>query len=141
MWLLGSSDYSAKLAAVLGLPYVFANHFSGQGLERALELYRSEYPPTEAHPTPETFLTVNASVAPTPRKPRPDRSQLRSMARLRTNRPTRPLETVEEAESAPADSIGEQIIAAMEHRWIISDAAGAETRCGGSPIGTVSTRS
>ena len=39
----------------------------------------------------------------------------------------RPLETVEEAESAPADSIGDEIIRAMEQRWIISDAAGATT--------------
>ncbi|CAI7677616.1 unnamed protein product, partial [Penicillium discolor] len=47
VWLLGSSDYSAQLAASLGLPYVFANHFSGQGLERALDLYRTNYRPSE----------------------------------------------------------------------------------------------
>ena len=128
LWLLGSSDYSAKLAASLGLPYVFANHFSGDGLERALELYRTEYTPSEAHPAPETFLTVNASVAPTIEEARARAlPQLRSMARLRTNRPMRPLETVEEAQSAPVDSIGDEIIAAMEHRWIISDAAGGAT--------------
>ena len=50
LWLLGSSDYSAKLAAGLGLPYVFANHFSGEGLERALELYRTEYQPERGAP-------------------------------------------------------------------------------------------
>ena len=48
VWLLGSSDYSAQLAASLGLPYVFANHFSGEGLERALELYRTQFRPSEA---------------------------------------------------------------------------------------------
>jgi len=128
LWLLGSSDYSAKLAASLGLPYVFANHFSGDGLERALELYRTEYTPSEAHPAPETFLTVNASVAPTVEEARARAlPQLRSMARLRTNRPMRPLETVEEAQAAPIDSIGDEVIAAMEQRWIISDAAGAAT--------------
>lgn len=128
LWLLGSSDYSAKLAASLGLPYVFANHFSGDGLERALELYRTEYTPSEAHPAPETFLTVNASVAPTVDEAR-ERAlpQLRSMARLRTNRPMRALETVEEAQSAPVDSIADEVIRAMEQRWIISDAAGAAT--------------
>ena len=126
LWLLGSSDYSAKLAAELGLPYVFANHFSGEGLERALELYRTEYRPSEAHPSPETFLTVNASVAPTVEEARARAlPQLRSMARLRTNRPMRPLETIEEAASAPADSIGDELIAAMRQRWIIADAAGA----------------
>ena len=50
MWLLGSSDYSAQLAAALGLPYVFANHFSGEGLERALDLYRGEYQPERGEP-------------------------------------------------------------------------------------------
>ncbi|MBM7832970.1 luciferase family oxidoreductase group 1 [Agromyces cerinus] len=122
VWLLGSSDYSAKLAASLGLPYVFANHFSGEGLERALELYRTEFQPSEAHPVPETFLTVNASVAPTPEEARARAlPQMHSMARLRTNRPMRPLETVEEALAAPADSVGDELIAAMEQRWIIGD--------------------
>ena len=126
LWLLGSSDYSAKLAASLGLPYVFANHFSGEGLERALELYRTEYRPSEGHPAPETFLTVNASVAPTVEEARARAlPQLHSMARLRTNRPMRPLETVEEAAAAPLDSIGDELIAGMEKRWIIADAAGA----------------
>ncbi len=126
LWLLGSSDYSAKLAASLGLPYVFANHFSGEGLERALELYRTEYRPSEAHPEPETFLTVNASVAPTVDEARARAlPQLHSMARLRTNRPMRPLETVEEALAAPADSIADELIAGMERRWIIADPAGA----------------
>lgn len=126
LWLLGSSDYSAKLAAELGLPYVFANHFSGEGLERALELYRTGYRPSERHPTPETFLTVNASVAPTVEEARARAlPQLRSMARLRTNRPMRPLETVEEAQSAPADSMADELISGMERRWIIADAEGA----------------
>ncbi|WP_448811315.1 LLM class flavin-dependent oxidoreductase [Agromyces bauzanensis] len=128
LWLLGSSDYSAKLAAELGLPYVFANHFSGEGLERALELYRTGYRPSAAHPEPETFLTVNASVAPTVEEAHARAlPQLRSMARLRTNRPMRPLETVEEAQAAPADTIADELIAGMQRRWIISDAAGAAT--------------
>lgn len=126
LWLLGSSDYSAKLAAQLGLPYVFANHFSGEGLERALELYRTEYQPSERHPAPTIFLTVNASVAPTAEEARARAlPQLRSMARLRTNQPMRPLETVEEAASAPLDSMVAELIRGMERRWIIGDAATA----------------
>ncbi|GGR12896.1 LLM class flavin-dependent oxidoreductase [Agromyces mediolanus] len=131
LWLLGSSDYSAKLAAELGLPYVFANHFSGEGLERALELYRSGYRPSEAHPEPVTFLTANVVVAPTAEEAA-ERAlpQLRAMARLRLNRPMRPLETVDQALAAPRDSDAEQLIDAMRHRWIIgdADAAAAELR-------------
>ncbi|MRG59413.1 MsnO8 family LLM class oxidoreductase [Agromyces sp. CFH 90414] len=126
VWLLGSSDYSAKLAAQLGLPYVFAYHFAGDGLERALELYRTEYQPSEAHPAPRTLLPVNASVAPTAEEAS-ERAlpQLRSMARLRTNRPMRALETIEESLAAPHDSTGEEVIAGMRRRWIIGDAPGA----------------
>ena len=40
----GSSDYSARLAAEKGMPYVFAHHFSGSGTAEALELYRSRLP-------------------------------------------------------------------------------------------------
>ena len=47
IWLLGSSDYTASLAAALGLPYVFASHFfAGHGTERALDLYRSQFRPS-----------------------------------------------------------------------------------------------
>ena len=64
VWLLGSSDYSAQLAAHIGLPYVFANHFSGDGLERALEIYRKGFQPSEWLAEPATFLTINAVAAP-----------------------------------------------------------------------------
>ena len=46
IWLLGSSDYSARLAAEKGMPYVFAHHFSGEGTAEALELYRSRFVPS-----------------------------------------------------------------------------------------------
>ena len=48
VWLLGSSDYSARLAAEKGLPYVFAHHFSGKGTAEALELYRAGFRPSRA---------------------------------------------------------------------------------------------
>ncbi|WP_353814765.1 LLM class flavin-dependent oxidoreductase [Agromyces sp. SYSU T00266] len=123
LWLLGSSDYSAKLAAELGLPYVFANHFSGEGLEQALELYRSGYRPSERHPSPQTILTLNAVVAETADDAEARAlPQLRAMARLRLNRPMRPLETVEEAQAAPRDSDAEDVIARMRTRWVIGGA-------------------
>ena len=65
IWLLGSSDYSARLAAEKGMPYVFAHHFSGSGTAEALALYRSTFRPSPELAEPRTFLTVNASVAET----------------------------------------------------------------------------
>lgn len=122
VWLLGSSDYSAQLAAALGLPYVFANHFSGQGLERALELYRSMYRPSEAHPEPRTFLTANAVAAATDEEAE-ERAlpQLRMMVRLRTNQPLTPLETVERAREgvASADTTARSIMDAARAMWFV----------------------
>lgn len=120
VWLLGSSDYSAQLAAAQGLPYVFANHFSGQGLERALDLYRTGYQPSEAHPEPRTFLTVNAIAAPTVDEAEARAlPQLRMTARLRLNRPLTALETVEEAVAATTDAVTDDAVQAARSRWIV----------------------
>ena len=43
VWLLGSSPFSAQLAGMLGLPYVFASHFAPDYLMDALVIYRSEF--------------------------------------------------------------------------------------------------
>ena len=42
IWLLGSSDFSARLAAELGLPFAFASHFAPDYLFAALDLYRDQ---------------------------------------------------------------------------------------------------
>ncbi len=66
IWILGSSDYGAQLAAHLGLPYAFAYFFmDGQGVERALDLYRSLYRPSERHPRPQATICVWALAADT----------------------------------------------------------------------------
>jgi len=97
LWLLGSSMYSAQLAAAKGLPYVFAHHFSGQGTEQALELYRSQFVPSELTPEPVTFLTVNAAVAETRDEAMAlMMPNLHMMARLRTGQPLGPVELVED---------------------------------------------
>jgi luciferase family oxidoreductase group 1 len=66
MWMLGSSDYGAQLAAHYGLPYAFAWFITdGQGAEQALDLYRSLYRPSPRHPKPEAVLCVWALAADT----------------------------------------------------------------------------
>jgi len=109
LWLLGSSMYSARLAAAKGLPYVFAHHFSGKGTEEALELYRSRFMPSDLAAEPMTFLTVNAVVAET----RDEATELmlpnlQMMARLRTGQPLGPVPLVEEPQAAQAELAGEQ---------------------------------
>ncbi len=64
IWILGSSNYGAQLAAHLGLPYAFAYFFTdGQGVEQALELYRRHYRPSERHPEPQATICVWALAA------------------------------------------------------------------------------
>ena len=66
IWILGSSDYGAQLAAYLGLPYAFAYFFTdGRGTEEALRLYRENYRPSERHPHPEATICVWALAADT----------------------------------------------------------------------------
>ena len=66
MWILGSSDYGAQLAAYLGMPYAFAYFFSyGFDVDRALELYRKSYRPSELHPKPQCTICVFALAADT----------------------------------------------------------------------------
>ena len=66
VWILGSSNYGAQLAAHFGLPYAFAYFFvDGQGAEEALAIYRRLYQPSARHPTPQPTVCVWALVADT----------------------------------------------------------------------------
>ena len=126
LWLLGSSDYSARLAAELGLPFVFAHHFAGQGTAEALALYRERFRPSEVLDAPRTFLTVNAVVADTQEEAeRLALPQLQAMVALRTGGVLRRLRIVEEAEAAPVADEHVYLLESMRDRWVIGDAKGA----------------
>jgi luciferase family oxidoreductase group 1 len=66
LWMLGSSDYGAQLAAHLGLPYAFAHFITdGQGAQEALGIYRSSFKPSAITPRPQAVLCVWALAADT----------------------------------------------------------------------------
>jgi luciferase family oxidoreductase group 1 len=66
IWVLGSSDYGAQVAAHFGLPYAFAWFFTdGAGGAEALRIYRQTYKPSERHPEPNPALCVWALAADT----------------------------------------------------------------------------
>jgi luciferase family oxidoreductase group 1 len=66
LWILGSSDYGAQLAAHFGLPYAYAYFFTeGRGTEEALALYRRNYRPSARHPVPQATICVWALAADT----------------------------------------------------------------------------
>lgn len=101
LWLLGSSLFSARLAAAKGLPYAFAHHLFGEGTDEALALYRSQFVPSAPASEPMALVTVNAVVAETHCEATaltlPD---LQMLARLETGLALGPLDLVEDAEVA-----------------------------------------
>ncbi len=66
IWILGSSDYGAQVAAHFGLPYAFAWFFTdGQGAEHAMHAYREQFKPSPKYPKPHAGLCVWALAADT----------------------------------------------------------------------------
>lgn len=65
VWLLGSSTYSAQLAAMLGLPFAFASHFAPTYLPDALQLYRNQFKPSRYLQQPYSMACVNVVAADT----------------------------------------------------------------------------
>ena len=65
VWLLGSSTYSAQLAAMLGLPFAFASHFAPTHLHDALQIYRQQFKPSVYGQEPYSMACVNVIAADT----------------------------------------------------------------------------
>jgi len=65
LWLLGSSLYSAQLAAYMGLPFSFASHFAPDMLLDAINVYRSNFRPSKQLDKPFVSAGVMSSVADT----------------------------------------------------------------------------
>jgi luciferase family oxidoreductase group 1 len=99
VWLLGSSLYSARLAARLGLPFAFASHFAPDYLMEALDAYRSEFRPSESLQKPYVMPCVNIIAAETDAAAKRLLSSLQqAFMNLRRGRPgllPPPVETIE----------------------------------------------
>ena len=65
IWLLGSSLFSAELAAQLGLPYAFASHFAPEMLLPALRIYREGFRPSAQLERPYAMAAINVFAAET----------------------------------------------------------------------------
>ncbi len=130
VWLLGSSDYSAHLAARMGLPYVFANHFAGLGAEQALSIYRNEFQASEWLDAPRTILTANVVAAPSTAEAE-ERAlpHMRMNARMRQGLPLVPIETVEQSiADAASFAASEAQMQAGRRSWFVG--TGAEVAAG-----------
>lgn len=68
IWLLGSSDFSARLAAQLGLPFSFAGHFSPSFTTPAIKTYRENFRPSDILKEPYVMMGLNLTAADTDEK-------------------------------------------------------------------------
>jgi luciferase family oxidoreductase group 1 len=66
LWLLGSSGFSARLAAETGLGFAFAAHINRAAAGPALRAYRTGFVPSPRYPEPRSILTVSVTVGETP---------------------------------------------------------------------------
>ena len=88
IWLLGSSLFSAQLAAMLGLPFAFASHFAPEMMKQAIEIYRSRFQPSRQSDHPYAMLGANVLAADTDAEARRQfTSQQQSFINLRRGTP------------------------------------------------------
>lgn len=122
LWLLGSSDFSARLAAEQGLGFAFAAHINRYGAESALRDYRASFVPSARYPAPWAILTVSVTVGETVEHAR-ELSVINDLLilRLRTGQ-LGAYPTLEEAKAYPFTAAERQLIASMPMRSFIGDA-------------------
>ena len=124
IWLLGSSDFSARLAGRLGLPFAFAGHFSPQYILPALELYRRTFEPSEKLEKPYAMLAMNVVAADSDAEAQYlATTQFQSFLRMIRGMPGQMLPPVEN----------------MDDVWSAEEKAAVDSRLGGSIIGSPTT--
>ncbi|MEY0434759.1 luciferase-like monooxygenase [Providencia huaxiensis] len=111
VWLLGSSLYSARLAAQMGLPFAFASHFAPDLLLQALDAYRANFQPSQRLSKPYAVVCINIIAADTQREAEfLFTSMQQAFVMLRRGQPSQlpaPVESMENIWS-PAEEFGVQ---------------------------------
>lgn len=128
LWLLGSSGYSAQVAAALGLPFAFAHHFAGDNTEAALDLYRSRFEPSDALQRPHSMIAVNVISDDDPERVR-ELSLPGQLSYLRMRQGAKPQPvSIEEALAYPFSRLEQDAIAARNGRQAIGTPAEVKAR-------------
>ena len=120
LWILGSSDYGARLAAHFGLPYAFAYFFSdGRGVEEALALYRANFRPSARQPLPHATICVWALAADSEAEAR-RLMQTREYWRVGFEKGLRePLVSPEDAATYPYSEAERAVIGALREKALV----------------------
>jgi luciferase family oxidoreductase group 1 len=128
IWLLGSSGFSAQVAAALGIPFAFAHHFAGDNTEAALDLYRSRFEPSDVLDEPHSMIAVNVVADEDPERVRALSlpGQL-SFLRMRQGAKPQPV-SIEEALAYEFSPLEEDFIAARNARQAVGTPAEVNAR-------------
>jgi luciferase family oxidoreductase group 1 len=122
IWLLGSSGYSAELAAAVGMGFAFAHHFAEHDAASAMLSYRAHFKPSAALPEPRAILAVAAIAADS----EAEAERIASSADLHFVRRARgefePLASPEEAAAFPYAPVDRQWIARQRERLVVGSA-------------------
>jgi len=124
IWLLGSSLFSAQLAAMLGLPFAFASHFAPDAMVQAVEMYRSGFQPSAQLDKPYAMLAANVLAADTDKEARRQfTSQQQSFINLRRGMPTQVPPPIDDMDAywSPAEK------AMVDHSLAVSFIGSADT--------------
>ena len=122
IWLLGSSGYSAELAAAVGMGFAFAQHFAEHDAASAMLSYRAHFKPSAALPEPRAILAVAAIAADS----EAEAERIASSADLHFVRRAKgefaPLASPEEAVAFPYAPVDRQRIARQRERLVVGSA-------------------
>jgi luciferase family oxidoreductase group 1 len=114
IWLLGSSTFSAQLAAGLGLPFAFASHFAPADVMTALRLYRNLFKPSAQLEKPYSMVGVNVIAAETDKEAQYQFSSLQqSFTLLRRGTPGKvppPIEDIETFWSPMEKAMAQEVL-------------------------------
>lgn len=124
IWLLGSSLFSAELAAHLGLPFAFASHFAPELLLQALETYRAGFRPSKQLAEPYSMAAINVFAADSDAEAqRLSTSMQQSFAAVVTGKPGKLKPPVDDIASV----LDPRQIAAVQSRLTYAAVGGVET--------------
>ncbi|MGI8914875.1 MAG: LLM class flavin-dependent oxidoreductase [Chloroflexota bacterium] len=124
VWLLGSSDYSAQLAAGLGLPFAFADFFgtAGDYGPQIAELYRRQFRPSADLQQPKCSVALHVVCADTAERARVVSASMRLLiGSIRSGGPRRPLSSPEDAAQQLATANNGALIAGFTRHYIEGD--------------------
>lgn len=122
LYILGSSLFGAQLAAILGLPFAFASHFAPAAMMQAIDIYRSEFEPSDQLTQPYVILGFNICAADTTEEARYLRSSgLQAFLNLRFGNPGKLPPPVRDFEST-LNAQQQQVMAQVSSASSVGDA-------------------